>query len=144
MVARHRCRGGPRKIIVQHLSQFRVRGEPGIGQSQIEAHNRTTIHFIVLAIPAVHPDDCGFVTIRVGIRSRATECLTPISCEALDVLGVEAVAERMDHNSVGHHPMMPSRSKTAQAVVATRRLEDSLHTFIMTVTSGKCKPEWAR
>jgi hypothetical protein len=43
------------------------------------------------------------------------------------MLGVEAVAERMGDHVVGHHPTMPGVGKTAQAVVATRRLEDSLH-----------------
>ena len=64
---------------------------------------------------------------RNGIRSRATEYLGPISGESLDMLGVEAMAERMGHDVVGHHPLMPGVSKTAQAVVATRCLEDSLH-----------------
>ena len=41
------------------------------------------------------------------------------------MLGVEAMAERMSHDVVGHHPLMPGMSKTAQAIVATRCLEDS-------------------
>ena len=49
------------------------------------------------------------------------------------MLGVEAVAERMADHVVGHHPTMPGASKTAQAVVATRRLEDSLHASMMTI-----------
>jgi hypothetical protein len=48
------------------------------------------------------------------------------------MLGVEAVAERMADLVVGHHPMMPGVSKTAQAVHSTRRLEDSLHAPMMT------------
>jgi hypothetical protein len=91
------------------------------------------IHFIVLAIPAVHLDNGGLVTIGIGIRGRATECLGPVSGESLDMLRVEAVAERMGDHIIGHHPTMPGFGKTAQAVVATRRLEDSLHTSMMTI-----------
>jgi hypothetical protein len=34
---------------------------------------------------------------------------------------------------------MPDAGKTAQAVVATRRLEDSLHASIMTIVPCLCK-----
>jgi len=40
---------------------------------------------------------------------------------------VEAMAERMGHDVIGHHPLMPGVSKTAQAFIATRCLENSLH-----------------
>src|SRR5437667_564956 len=68
----------------------------------------------------MHLDYGGLVTIAIGIRGRATNCLRPVSGESLDMLGVEAVAERMGDNLVGHHPTMPSVGKTAQAVVTTR------------------------
>jgi len=97
------------------------------------------IHINVLPVPAVHFDDGGFVTIGIGIRSRATECLGPISGESLDMLGVEAMAKRMGHDVVGHHPIMPGVSKTAQAFVATHCLEDSLHVPMMTILSCLCK-----
>ena len=51
------------------------------------------------------------------------------------MLGVEAVAEGMGDHGVGHHPTMPGLGKTAQAVVATRRLENSLHASIMRQSS---------
>src|SRR5438270_2617801 len=87
----------------------------------------------MLPVAAVHLDDGGLVTIRVGIRAGATECLGPVSSEPLDMLGMEAVAERMRNHVVGHHAPMPSAGKTAQAVVATSRLEDSLHASMMTI-----------
>jgi hypothetical protein len=40
---------------------------------------------------------------------------------------MEAMAERMGHDLVRHHPTMPSVSKTPQAVNTTCRFEDSLH-----------------
>jgi hypothetical protein len=64
---------------------------------------------------------------EVGISAGATECLGPVSGESLDMLAVEAVAERMGDHVVGHHPTMPGASKTSQAIVATRCFEDSLH-----------------
>jgi hypothetical protein len=87
----------------------------------------------VLPVPDVHLDDGGLVTIGIGIRGRATECLGSVSGESLDVLGVETVAERMGDHVVGYHPTMPGVGKPAQAVVATRRLEDSLHSSMMTI-----------
>jgi hypothetical protein len=96
-----------------------------------------------LPVPAVHPDDGGFVTTGIGIRSRATECLGPISGEPLDMLRMEAMAERMGHDVVGHHPFMPGVSKTSQAVPATRCLEDRLHVPMMTILSWLCKTDAA-
>src|SRR6266566_1655513 len=93
----------------------------------VEAGNRAAIPFVVLSVAAVHLDDGGLVTIGVGIHAGATECLGPVSGESLDMLGVEAVAERMADHVIGHHPTMPGVGKTAQAVLATRRLKDCLH-----------------
>jgi hypothetical protein len=93
----------------------------------------------MLSVPAVHLDDGGFVTIGIGICGRAAECLSPVSGESLDMLGVEAVAERMGDHVVGHHPTVPGVGKTAQAVDATRRLEDSLHASMMTILPCLCK-----
>jgi hypothetical protein len=77
----------------------------------------------VLAVAAVHLDDDGLVAIGVGTRAGATECLGPVSGESLDMLGMEAVAERMANHDIGHHPTMPGVGKTAQAVFATRCLK---------------------
>src|SRR5258708_35136641 len=105
----------------------------------VEAGNRAAIHFVVLSVAAVHLDHGGLVTIGVGIRAGATECLGPVSGESLDMLGVEAVAEGMADHVVGHHPTMPGVGKAAQAVVATRRIEDSLPASIMTIVPCLCK-----
>jgi len=98
----------------------------------------------VLSVAAVHLDNGGLVTIGIGIRAGATECLGPVSAESLDMLGVEAVAEGMADHVVGHHPTMPGFGKTAQAVVATRRLENSLHASMMTIVPSLCKMMAAR
>ena len=55
-----------------------------------------------------------------------TERLSPASGESHNMVGVEAVAERMGNHVVGHHPAVPGVGETAQAGDATRRLEDSL------------------
>jgi hypothetical protein len=59
-------------------------------------------------------------------------------------LWVEAVAECMADHVVGHHPTMPGVGKAAQAVVATRRFEDSLHASMMTIVTSLCKMMAAR
>src|SRR5215468_12379145 len=53
--------------------------------------------------------------------------------------GVQAMAKRMGHNVVGHHPIMPGVSKAAKAFAATRCLEDSLHVPMMTILLFLCK-----
>src|SRR4029077_9217056 len=78
-------------------------------------------------------------TLEAELGAWLTECLGPVSGEPLDMLGVEAVAERMADNVVGHHPTMPGIGKTAQAVLATRRLKDSLHGSMMTIGPTACK-----
>jgi hypothetical protein len=55
------------------------------------------------------------------------------------MLWVEAMAERMGYDVVGHHPLMPGVSKTTQAFVATRCLEDRLHVSMMTILWCLCK-----
>ena len=124
---------------MQHLSQNIVAGKSDIGQSLIETRNRAAIHFLVLSVPAMYFDDGGFVAIGIGIRGRSTERLSPVSCEPLDMLGVEAMAEGMCDYLVGHHATMPSVGKTAQAVASTDRLEDSLHAGILTIAQCLCK-----
>jgi hypothetical protein len=49
------------------------------------------------------------------------------------------MAESMGHDDVGHNPLMPGVSKTVQAVLATRCVEDSLHAPMMTILSWLCK-----
>src|SRR5262249_52151321 len=93
------------------------------------------IHFDVLPVAAVDPDDRGLITIGVGIRAGPTEGLGPVSSEAFGMLRVEAVTERMADHLVGHHPAMPGVSQTAHAVHSPRCLENSLHAAIMTIVS---------
>jgi len=50
------------------------------------------------------------------------------------------MAKRMGDDVVGHHPFVPGVSKTAQAFVATRCFEDSLHVPMMTILSCLRKP----
>ena len=79
VVAGHRCRGRPSEVVVQHLSERTVLGYSDINQSLVGASDRAAIHFVVLPISAVHPNDAGLVTIGVGIRARSPEGLSPIS-----------------------------------------------------------------
>jgi hypothetical protein len=75
--------------------------------------NRTLIHLFMLAIAAMHPDDCRLVTVGFGVGTRAAERLGPVSGQSLDMLRVEAVAEGMVDHVVGHYPGVPRPRKTA-------------------------------
>ena len=120
---------------MQRLSQRTIIGESGIDQRLVEANGCAPIHFVVLPVSAVYPDDAGLVTVGVGIRARSTEGFGPISGEPLDMPGMETVAERMADYFIGHYPAMPGLGKTLQALGATRRLEDSTHAFHDTKSS---------
>ena len=48
------------------------------------------------------------------------------------MLRMETVTEHVADYFVGHHPTMPGAGKTAQAIVATRRFENRLHSPMMT------------
>src|SRR6516225_2891110 len=100
VVTRHRGRGRPREVIVQHASESLVVREPDIFQRLIETRDRTLVHLLVQPVAAVHPDDRGLITISVGVGRWPTECLPPVRGKALGVLRVVAVAERMANHLV--------------------------------------------
>jgi len=106
----------------------------------VETVNRSAIHFPVLPIPAVYLDDTSFVTIGTGIRVWPAKRLRKISRQPLDMVGTEAMAERMRNHLIVHHPPMPGSSQTPHALHPTSRLEDALHSLIMTIAPGLCKP----
>jgi hypothetical protein len=117
---------------VQDLAQLRVFGQSDVSQSLVEASDGAAIHLVMHSVAAMDADDGGLVAIGLGIHAGSTECLGPIRGETLDMLGMETVAERMADYFVGHHPTMPGSSKTAQAVDAPHRLEESTHASMMT------------
>jgi hypothetical protein len=51
------------------------------------------------------------------------------------MLWVKAVAERMSDHIVRHHATVPGVGKSAQALDATHRVEESLHASMMTILS---------
>jgi hypothetical protein len=116
---------------MQDLSQRGIVGEPDVGKSLIEAGNGAAIHFIMLSVATMNLDDSGLVSIGSGIRAGATECFSPVSGESLDMIRLKAVAEGMRDYFVGQHAMMPGFGEMAHAVHSTRRLEDSLHAFLI-------------
>ena len=97
---------------MQHLPQRLIAGQSDIGQSLIKAGDCAAIHLNVFSIPAVHFDDDGLVTVEIRICGRATEGLSPVSGESLDMLGVETMAKGVGDNLVGHYSMMPGVCKT--------------------------------
>jgi len=100
MVTRHRGRGSPREVIVQHTPEPLVAGEADIFQRLIETSDRPLVHLLVQPVAAVNPHDRGLITVLVRIRRWSTECLGPVRGKALGVLRVVSVAERMANHFV--------------------------------------------
>lgn len=136
MVSGHRCGGCPSEVVVEYLPQRRVACQSDIGKRLVEAKNCTAIHFFVLAIAAVHPDDAGLVAIQLGVRARTAERLSPVSGKSLHVLRMEAVAECMADDLIGHHSIVPRFGQAMQAFMTTRRFESSAHVPMMPASRG--------
>ena len=66
----------------------------------------------------------------------SAECFGPVGGEPFAVLGVEAVAERVAHYLVGHHPGMPRLGETQEALVAAGGFVDALHDGIFAARSS--------
>ena len=97
----------PSEVVVKHLSEPRVLGQPDIRQGLVEADDCAAVHLMVLAVATVHPHDRGLLAKGVGVCGRPAECLGPIGGQSLAVLGVESVAERVADHLVGHHSGVP-------------------------------------
>src|SRR5207249_7666468 len=82
----------------------------------------------MFSVPAVHLDDGGLVPIGIGIRGRTTECLSPVSGESLDMLGVDVsmLLDRGADPSLGvpgdGNPLIMAASEVyASRAIASRR-----------------------
>ena len=129
LVTRHRGRGGPRKVIVQHASELFVIGEADIFQRLIETGDRPLVHLLVRPVPAVNPHDRGLIAVAIGVLRWSTEYLRPVGCKALGVLRVESVAERMANYFVLEHARVPGTGQPQQPVETARGFIDSLQGF---------------
>ena len=136
---RHRGCGCPREVIVQHASQPLVGGEPGVLQGLIETGDRSLVHFLVRPVAAVNPHDGRLIAVLVGVRCWPTECLRPIRSEALGVLRVESVAERMANYFVLQHTRVPRVGQPQQPVETARGFIDRLHSFSFQWFASKFK-----
>src|SRR5262245_34428275 len=100
VVTRHRGRGGPCEVIMQHALEPLVAGKADIFQRLIETSDRPLIHLLVRPIAAVNPHDRGLITVPLGVRRWSTKRLRPVRGKALGVLRVQSVAERMANDFV--------------------------------------------
>ncbi len=91
-----------------------------IGQCLMETGDRSTVHLLVRAVAAVHPYHGRLVVVGGRVRRRPPKRLRPVRGEALGVLRVKALAERVAHHLVRHHTGMPGTRQTEQAVVTAR------------------------
>jgi hypothetical protein len=112
---------------VKHLAQPVVARKADVLQRLVEACDRATIHLLVDAVTAVEPYDRGLVAVRRRECCRPSERLRPVRGEALAVIGVKAVAERVAHQLISHHPGVPSVGQAKQALMTTGGLVDRLH-----------------
>src|SRR5262245_37906252 len=100
VVTSHRGSSGPREVIVQHASEALVAREPDIFQRLIETRDRPLVHLFVRPVAAVNPNGGGLITVLVGVGSWPTQCLPPVRGEALRVLRVVTMPERMANHFV--------------------------------------------
>ena len=126
---RHRGSGCPREVIVQRSSKPLVAVKSGILQGLIETGDRSLVHLLVRPVAAVNPHDGCLITVPVGVRCWPTECLRPVRCKALGVLGVVSVAERMANHFVLQHPRVPRVGQPQQRVETARGFINRLHGF---------------
>ena len=126
-VAGHGRGGRPGEVVVQHGPGRVVLEQSDVRQRLVEAGDRPAVHLLVRSVAAVDAHHRGLVAVAVGVGRRATECLGPVGREALAVLRVETVAERVADHLVRHHPGMPRTGQPEQALVATRGLVHRVH-----------------
>jgi hypothetical protein len=100
VVARHRGRGSPREVIVQHASKPLVTGEADIFQRLIETRDGPLVHLLVQPIAAVNPHDRGLIAVLLRVRRWPAERLGPVRGKALGMLWVVPVAECMANHFV--------------------------------------------
>ena len=127
VITGHRGRGGPCEIIVQHASELFILGQAGIFQRLIETRDRPLVHLLVRPVAAMNPDHRGLITVPVGVRRWATECLRPIRGEALGVLRMVTVAESMANHFVFEHPRVPRVGQLQHPLATTGGVVDRLH-----------------
>src|SRR5690606_26954991 len=115
-VTSHRCRSRPRKVLVQDFAKLLVAREPDIFERSIEAGDGALIHLLVRPVAAVHSNDGGLRSVSLGVRTGSAERLRPVCGEALRVLWVVAVAERVGYDLVLQHAGMPGARQSEHPV----------------------------
>src|SRR4249920_3996293 len=78
-------------------------------------------------VAAVHAHDGALVPELRRVTGRSAQRLDPVGGQALRVLGVEAVAERLADDLVGHHPLVPGPGQAEQPLVAARGDVHAVH-----------------
>src|SRR5690606_37994662 len=115
-VTSHRCRSRPRKVLVQDFAKLLVAREPDIFERSIEAGDGALIHLLVRPVAAVHSNDGGLRSVSLGVRTRSAARLRPACGEALRVLWVVPVPERVRHGLPVQHAGMPGASLSGRPV----------------------------
>ena len=117
------------------LSERIVSGQVRVLQRLIEAGDRPPVHVLVLTVPAVDPHDGALVTERGRVGRRSAERLGPVGGQATGVVGLEAVVERVTHDRVRQHPLVPGGREAQQPGVAPGRVVQAAHDGRMPASS---------
>src|SRR5690349_4107492 len=125
----HRGRGCPREVIVQDASEPLVIVESGILEGLIETGDRSLVHLLVQPIATVNPHDGRLITILVRVCGWPTERFGPVCGQALGMLWMESVAERMAHHFIFQHPRVPRMCQLQYSLETARGFIDRLHGF---------------
>jgi hypothetical protein len=115
---------------VQHPVE-RLLSQPGIVEGDVETGDRTAVHLLMYAVAAVPADDRCLVAICIGVGGRAAERLGPVGRQPFGVVGRGSTVERVAHDMVGHHPLMPRFGQPPQALHTARRIEQCPHEVSM-------------
>jgi hypothetical protein len=98
----------------------------------VEAGDRALVHLFVRAVAAVDAHDRRLGAVALGVGAWSAESLGPVGGQALAVAGVEAVAEGVADDLVGHHPGVPRLGQAEPALVASGGVVHALHGRIIT------------
>jgi hypothetical protein len=107
---------------VEHAAKYGV-DETHIVQCAVEALDGTTVHLLVRAVATVRSNYRRLATVPLAVGRWSTPCFTPVGGQPLGMPRMEAMAEGMRHDLVGHDALMPSVSKTEDTFRASNRFE---------------------
>jgi len=106
VVARHRRRGRPGEVLVQHTPELTVSGQAYVIHRPVEASDGALVHLLVRTVATVHPYDRRLVAVALREGGGTAERLRLVGRQSFRVLRVEPVAEGVAHDLIGHYALV--------------------------------------